>query len=72
MAALEVLPYAKSVLCGVRDSLFGIISFFKPIFEKGQLEVVAEKESQEEPAREKLKITRGAKSSRKRQTQRQR
>ncbi|CAB4043272.1 Hypothetical predicted protein, partial [Paramuricea clavata] len=34
MAASEALPYAKSVFNGLYDSIFGIITFFKPIYQK--------------------------------------
>ena len=34
MAASEVLPYVRSVFNGVYDSVFGIITFFKPIYRK--------------------------------------
>ena len=34
MAASEALPYAKSVLNGLYDSVSGIITFFKPIYQK--------------------------------------
>lgn len=36
--ASEALPYARSILYGLRDSFLGIIAFFKPIYQTSGLE----------------------------------
>lgn len=38
MAASEALPYIRSILYGLRDSFLGIVAFFKPIYQKSELE----------------------------------
>ena len=47
MAASEALPYAKSVFKGLYDSIFGIVTFFKPIYQKqDNTQIVTEQETE--------------------------